>query len=179
MLPRIYSFLGRCLHFRAKFLIKEGFLVPYRGFCCGNGGICCRERGGFIAERERRCYGEIGACPWHLTSQAEPQKRKPHAVRRLVWFSPLLSEKRLSFFVKCISFFEKCIRCYSKSPLKLGIIFEEPFRDLHRIEGSSLFDLVAHQPEGEASGVGQVFADATHKHVVATFEQEGHRIFAR
>ena len=67
----------------------------------------------------------------------------------------------------------------SELPLKFRIILEEPFRNLHRIEGSSLFDLVAHQPEGEAIGVGQVFADATHKDVVATFEQEGHGIFAR
>ena len=140
-------------------------------------------------------------------SQAEAQKRKPHAVRRLVWFSPLLSENCLSFFERCLSISEPCILISQQPPLmlknsrpplvergmplgkhsasvaelslKLGIIFEEPFRDLHRIEGSSLFDLVAHQPEGEAIGVGQVFADATHKHVVATFEQEGHGIFAR
>ena len=67
MLPRIYSFLGRWLHFRAKFLRKEGDFALNRGFCCGNGGICCieiweilrRNRGGFAGNIERFA-GNIG-----------------------------------------------------------------------------------------------------------------------
>lgn len=58
MLPRIYSFLGRWLHFRAKFLIKEGFLVPYCGFCAGNGEIYCGERGD-VLRRNRGGIAEI------------------------------------------------------------------------------------------------------------------------
>ena len=81
MLPRIYSFLGRWLHFRANFLRKEGFFAPYCGFCCGNGEIYCGERGevlrrkiGGVTEKDRRYCGEIGACPWHLTRRPKHKK---------------------------------------------------------------------------------------------------------
>lgn len=43
MLPRIYSFLGRWLHFRANFLRKGEFFTLNGGFWCGNGEICCGE----------------------------------------------------------------------------------------------------------------------------------------
>lgn len=171
MLPRIYSFLGRWLHFRAKFLIKEGFLVPYCGFCGGNGEIYCGERGEVL----RRYLGLSLASD---VAGRSTKKKTTRCPKTCVVFSLVI--RKLSFlFELCVFFFVLCIRCYPKLSLKFRIIFEEPFRDLHRIEGSSLFDLVAHQPEGETIGVGQVFTDATHKHVVATFEQEGHWIFAR
>ena len=87
MLPRIYSFLGRWLHFHANFLRKGEFLVPYCGFCCGNGGFVAEREGdvlrrnrGCIAEILRRYFREIGACSWHHTSQAEAQKKENHTL---------------------------------------------------------------------------------------------------
>ena len=38
--------------------------------------------------------------------------------------------------------------------------------------------MVAHQPEGHAVGVGEVFADAADVNIVATGQEEGHGIFA-
>lgn len=140
----------------------------------------------FVAEKCRMFHGEIEEglrreIVFFLETHSAGRTTKKKTTRcpkTGVIFSLVI--RKLSFlFELCVFFSELCIRCYSISPLKFGIVFEKPFRDLHRIEGSSLFDLVAHQPEGEAIGVGQVFADATHKHVIATFEQEGHRIFAR
>ena len=170
MLPRIYSFLGRWLHFRANFLRKGEFFTLNGGFWCGNGEICCGE----IEEGLRR---EIDFFLETHSAGRTTKKKTTRCPKTSVIFSLVI--RKLSFlFELCVFFFVLCIRCYPKLFLKFRIIFEEPFRDLHRIEGSSLFDLVAHQPEGETIGVGQVFADATHKHVIATFEQEGHRIFA-
>ena len=94
MLPRIYSFLGRWLHFRAKFLKKREFFVLNGGFCCGNGGFVAEREGMFCREKEeilrknrggileklRMYFGEIGACSWHLTSQAEAQKKENHTL---------------------------------------------------------------------------------------------------
>lgn len=142
--------------------------------------------GRFIAEREGMFCGEIedvlrrylGCSLASHVAGRSTKKKTTRCPKTCVVFSLVI--RKLSFlFELCVFFFVLCIRCYPKLSLKFRIVFEEPFRDLHRIEGSSLFDLVAHQPEGETIGVGQVFADATHKHVVATFEQEGHRIFAR
>lgn len=154
MLPRIYSFLGRWLHFRAKFLIKEGFFAPYCGFCCGNGEIYCGERGdelrrkiGGVAEILRLFLGISRRRPKH--------KKENHTLSEdLCGFLACYPKIVFPSFELCVFFSELCIRCYPKLSLKFRIIFEEPFRDLHRIEGSSLFDLVAHQPKGETIGVG-------------------------
>lgn len=129
-----------------------------------------RERGG-VAEKSGLVLGISRCRPKH--------KKENHTLSEdLCGFLACYPKIVFPSFELCVFFFVLCIRCYPKLSLKFGIIFEKPFRDLHRIEGSSLFDLVAHQPEGEAIGVGQVFADAAHKDVVATFKQERHRIFA-
>lgn len=54
---------------------------------------------------------------------------------------------------------------------------QEVFGNLHGVEGGSLLDLVAHEPESEAVGIGQIFADATHEDLVLTGEEERHGIF--
>lgn len=164
--------------FSCQILDKGGLFSPllwllwrkWRDLLQRERGIYCGERGEVL----RRNRGLSLAS--HVAGRST-KKKTTRCPKTCVVFSLVI--RKLSFlFELCVFFFVLCIRCYSKLPLKLGIVFEKPFRDLHRIEGSSLFDLVAHQPESEAIGVGQVFADATHKHVVATFEQEGHRIFA-
>lgn len=123
--------------------------------------ISRRNRGG-ITKRDCLFLGNSFRWPNH--------KKENHTLSEdLCGFLACYPKIVFPSFELCIFFFVLCIRCYPKLALKLGIVFEKPFRDLHRIEGSSLFDLVAHQPEGETIGVGQVFADATHKHVIATF----------
>ena len=87
-------------------------------------------------------------------SQAEAQKKKTTSCPKTCVVFSLVIRKLSFLFELCVFFSELCIRCYPKLSLKFRIIFEEPFRDLHRIEGSSLFDLVAHQPKGETIGVG-------------------------
>ena len=54
-------------------------------------------------------FGEIGACSWHLTSQAEAQKKKTtHCPKTCVVFSLVI--RKLSFlFELCVFFSEQCI----------------------------------------------------------------------
>ena len=55
--------------------------------------------------------------------------------------------------------------------------FDEVFGNLNGVEGCALANLVADEPERQAVGVGEVFADATHIDGVFAGEEEGHAIF--
>lgn len=54
---------------------------------------------------------------------------------------------------------------------------DEVFCYLYGVEGCSFFYLVANEPEGDAVGVGKVFADASNEDVVAVFVEEWHGVF--
>ena len=47
---------------------------------------------------------------------------------------------------------------------------------LHGIECGAFLYLVADEPEGDAVGVGEVFADATYEDVVAVLVEERHGV---
>ena len=49
---------------------------------------------------------------------------------------------------------------------KLRIVLQKPFGYLDRIQGSSLFDLVANAPEGNSVRVGDVFTDTANVHII-------------
>ena len=44
-----------------------------------------------------------------------------------------------------------------------GAVCDEPFGDLHRVQGGTLADLIADAPEREAVGRGEVASDAAHR----------------
>lgn len=57
-----------------------------------------------------------------------------------------------------------------------GAVCDEPFGDLHRVQGGTLADLIADAPEREAVGRGEVASDAAHVHRVPTGREQRHRI---
>ena len=50
--------------------------------------------------------------------------------------------------------------------LTIKLIRDKPLADLYGVEGGTLTYLITAEPEGQAIVVGQVLADAAHKHVV-------------
>ena len=53
---------------------------------------------------------------------------------------------------------------------------QQVFRYLHGVEGGSFAYLVAHAPEGQPVGVGEVLADAPHVHGVFAGEEQRHGV---
>lgn len=55
-------------------------------------------------------FGEIGACSWHLTSQAEAQKKENHTLSEdLCGFLACYPKIVFPSFELCIFFSEQCI----------------------------------------------------------------------
>src|SRR5690554_4924065 len=60
--------------------------------------------------------------------------------------------------------------------LERELLFDQVLRNLHRVQGGSLADLIRYGPEAESLVVGQVLADTTHVDRVFAAEAERHGI---
>lgn len=116
MLPRIYSFLGRWLHFRTNFLIKEGFLVPYCGFVTEMERFIAEREGMFCEEieeilrRKRRGIAEKSGLVLGISRRRPKHKKENHTLSEdLCGFLACYPKIVFPSFELCIFFSEQCI----------------------------------------------------------------------